>query len=515
VPQHKPPDKSQSIPSSKLVGFDSPERIPNRYMVVYKDDTELLEPLSAFDATQYRVTPDILPNTPEQISALTLALANHYAFNVEGKLGHIFSTKNGLRGFSVYNVAEGDLKDLAQDPRIKFIEPVIRTHAISTMNIQNAGAPNCLGDDCAPWDLDRIDQLSGIDGKYHYVSTGAGVTIWIMDSGISVTHTDFQGRAGNSIIQTIEPPDNGACTGVPPGIINIDNCGFQSQNLLAALDPYGHGTAVASAAAGHVYGVAKAASLVGIQVLSSQGQGNSEITAAAIDYVITYKGSGPNVMNVSFTAYGGSATIDAAANRALVAGITVVAGAGDRYVDACNNSPGDVPGVITVGGTGFANPPADSSFWHDAPDSASAYGSCVDILAPAVNVWAADNGNLYHVVGDPCSVPSGSTTGVCTFTGTSLSAPLVSGIAALYLQAHPTANPSTVRSELVFSAVSNIAIPGLPTGTTNLFASVWVPGNSTGVDPPGGGYPPFGGGVGISPKLIVPTIVNFLLLPRK
>jgi subtilisin family serine protease len=129
--------------------------------------------------------------------------------------------------------------------------------------------------------------------------------------------------------------------------------------------------------------------------------------------------------------------------------MTVVVDAGNQGQNACDNSPGDVAGAITVGGTDYSN--NVDSLWPQ-----SNFGPCVDILAPALYLWAADNGN-----GDgDCGVAPDSTTGVCAFSGTSVAAPLVAGIAALYLQNYPNAAPATVKS-VINSAAAQIPIVGV------------------------------------------------------
>jgi hypothetical protein len=68
----------------------------------------------------------------------------------------------------------------------------------------------------------------------------------------------------------------------------------------------------------------------------------------------------------------------------------------------------------------------------------------------------------------------------------------------------------------VQSSAAAIPISGIPagSGTLSLLASVWVPGNTTGAQPPGGGYPPAGGGfITLPPSLIVPIIGTVLLHP--
>ena len=164
--RRKPPDKSMSIPPSKLVNFDrTRDRVPDQYIVVYKDDTELAAQASESETGVYKVARDVSASTSEGTAALSMAFARQYGL----KVNRIYKTEDGLRGFALYGTSEGDLADFARDPRVKFVEPVLIAHFQTTMNIQSTGSPNCTDSicaphctagDCAPWDLDRIDQVS-------------------------------------------------------------------------------------------------------------------------------------------------------------------------------------------------------------------------------------------------------------------------------------------------------------------------------------------------------------------
>jgi hypothetical protein len=503
--RHKPPDKSMNIPLSKLVNFDRKiDRVPNQYIVIYRDDSEWATISAYVDATTFKVEPTISALTTDGTAALSLAFARRYGFT----LNRIYKTNDGLRGFVLSATNESDLMDLAQDPRIKFVEPVLIAHPQTTMNIQSTGAPNCTdsycapqckGGACVPWDLDRIDQVWSIDGLYHYVATGAGVTIWLADTGFQHDHVDFNGRT-----VALAGQNGNACTVDGNGNIT-DQCQFVPVTNSADYDPYGHGTLVASIAAGNTYGVAKRANIDVQQVCGNSAAAGEDCTtawiAAAIDFSIANRSSGPNILLSALTVIGTSAVFDASVNRALAIGMTVVVDAGNQGTNACDNSPGDVAGAITVGGTDYSN--NVDSLW-----SQSNFGPCVDILAPALYLWAADNGN-----GDgDCGVAQNSTTGVCAFSGTSVAAPLVAGIAALYLQNYPNASPAAVKSA-INSAAAQISIAGVTplSGTPSLMASVWVPGNTAGAEPPGGGFPPFGGGTVTLPSGIIMPIVNLVL----
>jgi subtilisin family serine protease len=126
----------------------------------------------------------------------------------------------------------------------------------------------------ATWGLDRIDQFSNtLDGNYSYSQTGQGVDIYVIDSGIIETHTEFIGRIPYH--------------GFAPGINNIYDC-------------HGHGTHVAGTAAGTTYGVAKSARIIPVRVFGCSGSGSYSDIESAIAWVISdHTSTTPAVANLS------------------------------------------------------------------------------------------------------------------------------------------------------------------------------------------------------------------------
>lgn len=264
------------------------------------------------------------------------------------------------------------------------------------------------------WGLDRIDQRSGPgDHRFHYTATGSGVTAYVLDTGIRLSHSDFGGRAvtGTDLV------DGGAAT-----------------------DCNGHGTHVAGTIGGRLRGVAKSVRLVAVRVLDCSGSGPVSRIVSGLDWVAgNHHNGSPAVANMSLGG-GPSTAVDAAVNGVINDGVTVTVAAGNDGGNACNGSPSRVPAALTVSAT-------DST---DTRPSWADYGSCVDLFAPGVKI----SSDWYS-----------SDTATKSLDGTSMASPHVAGVAALYLQTHTTASPSTVGSAITRAATASaVHNSGTPNG---------------------------------------------------
>jgi subtilisin family serine protease len=313
------------------------------------------------------------------------------------------SYDSAVNGFSVNGLSETEAKRLAADPAVA---KVVQNKKFSI---------NATQTDPPSWGLDRVDQTETAgDKKFTYPdSAGEGVTAYVIDTGVRVSHQDFGGRAAD-------------------GFDAIDNDS-------TAQDGNGHGTHVAGTIAGEAHGVAKKAKIVGVRVLDDNGSGTTEQVVAGIDWV-TKNHQGPSVANMSLGG-GADPALDEAVKKAIAAGVTFGVAAGNESSDAGQGSPSRVQEAITVA----------SSTEDDQQSSFSNFGSVVDLYAPGSEITSAWND---------------SDTGTKTISGTSMATPHVVGAAAVYLAAHPGATPDQIAQALVAGANSD-KISNPSAGTAN------------------------------------------------
>jgi subtilisin family serine protease len=374
-------------PADKFLKSQGANAIPDQYIVVLRDDIP---------------GPDV--------DSIGAELANRHG----GVMRQVY--RHALKGFSI-RLPEAAALALSHDPRVEYVEENGEVHlAVTQFN--------------APWGLDRIDQrTSQLSSTYTYSNTGAGVHVYVIDSGIFAAHTQFGGRAnGNGT--TFIADGNGT-----------NDC-------------LGHGTHVAGIVGGSTYGVAKSVTLHSVRVFNCAGGGaTDESIMAAVDWV-TANHIKPAVTNMSLRgpAHLG---IDDAVRGSIRAGVTYVVGAGNDNFDAANFSPARVAEALTVGATDR----------FDQEANFSNHGAVVDLYAPGVEIPSAWPNNVPAMPG--CTLTS-TTTNASTANcpGTSMATPHVAGAAALYLQTHASATPNEVGGVIRHTATTNL-IQNLGPGSPN------------------------------------------------
>jgi subtilisin family serine protease len=312
--------------------------------------------------------------------------------------------QHAMRGFAA-DLTPAQVSSLRSDPRVSTVEPDGVVQASSTQ-------------DGATWGLDRVDQRNlPLNKTYTYDTTASSVTVYVIDTGVRATHQDLAGR-------------------VALGYTSInDGRGTDDCN--------GHGTHVAGTVASTVHGVAKGVSIVPVRVLDCNGSGTWSGVIAGVDWITSRHTTGtPAVANMSLGG-GASASLDKAVRNSVAKGVVYSVAAGNDNKDACNYSPARVAEALTVASTTSS----------DARSSFSNFGTCVQLFAPGSSITSSWNS---------------SDTSTRTLNGTSMAAPHVAGVAALYLSARPTATPAEVRDAVLSGATTGV-VSGA-NGSPNLLA---------------------------------------------
>ncbi|KAK6523985.1 subtilisin-like serine protease [Orbilia ellipsospora] len=373
-------------PIHKVTNAGRPGTIADKYIVVLRKDLS--------DAA---------------VEAHTARIASIHADTARGLTGprsHGVENKFKFRSTGFQGYSGGfdatTLQQILQSPEVDYVEQ----DAIMKINTEQTDAT---------WGLDRISHktlASPYTYDYDESAAGNGVTVYVIDTGIRVTHKEFQDTTGKKTTSRA-------------------SWGFNAVDSSNS-DGNGHGTHCAGTIAGKTYGVSKKAKLVAVKVLSSSGSGSTSGVVKGMNWVAD--NATPNLSVASMSLGGGrSATIDSAVDAIFNHGITIVVAAGNENQDASNDSPAGAPNAITVGALDNTNTIASFSNW----------GPTVDVFAPGVNVLSSWG-------------TSDSATN--TISGTSMACPHVAGLAAYYISAQGSEGfaPSDVVDKITGAANSGI-----------------------------------------------------------
>ncbi|KAI0343541.1 hypothetical protein BDW22DRAFT_1355993 [Trametopsis cervina] len=388
------------------------------------------------------VSPALLTNHMNFVSSVHAQ--SQYAGDDAAGLRHVYDSH--VKGYAG-TFSESVVEAIRQMPEVDYVE---RDQIVRTLEFEvQGGVSTQVG---APWGLARVShrgRLSlGTFTKYLYDKQGGeGVDVYVIDTGINVDHVEFKGRA--SWGKT-----------VPTNDVDEDN--------------NGHGTHCAGTIASDKYGVAKAAHVIAVKVLGSNGSGSmsdvvagvlfasdsAKVKAEAAKAEFAQTGKTKHKGSVANMSLGGgkSRALDQAVNTAVEEGLHFAVAAGNDNRDACNYSPAAAEKAVTVG----------ASTIGDERAYFSNFGECVDVFAPGLQIK---------------STYIGSKTATTTMSGTSMASPHTAGMLAYLLSLYPSAqfNP-IVKPDLVpsysllsvpksFSSVYSLAHAALPSWMTTFVPS--------------------------------------------
>ena len=254
----------------------------------------------------------------------------------------------------------------------------------------------------APWHLQRLTQRRKLDSTwnpaYRYLDKVDKVNVYVLDTFVDCKHPQFQ-----------------------------NNCQRVFSNQYTVQNP--HGTHVAGLVSSTEFGVNKYAQIFSVEVLNDDGYGKWSKLIEGLGFVSRHANDRKQraVINISITGTP-SNVVDMVIKQLAIQGILTVVAAGNNNDNACYHSPARAPNAFTVAASNTKDQLASFSNW----------GECVDFIAP---------GDVIH------SLFPNKQTGY--MSGTSMAAPIVAGLASLFLSLEPELSVVELRKHLIAASTKN------------------------------------------------------------
>jgi len=337
--------------------------------------------------------------------------------------GKKMSIGQGFRAVHVTAEDEG-LKALLAHPDVDFVERNQIARAIAVTNATKKIGCTATQGEPLSWGQKRVTAESAGDVEAafaHNPSWGSGVNVYVLDTGVRITHEEFQGTA-----------EWGA---------NFAGGANQDAN--------GHGTHCAGTIAGKTYGVAKSAKIIAVKVLGDSGSGSYSGIISGVEWAAK---NGKGVANMSLGG-GYSAALNMAVNEAVKEGVIFSNAAGNSNANSCSFSPASAEDGVCVGSTELASRLGSQT---DSRSSFSNYGPCNHIFAPGSSIVAAY---------------AGSDSRYATLSGTSMAAPHVAGVLAIGMQEYPSYSSEQLKQWVIDTAMTDL-VQNAGSGSPNKFLHV-------------------------------------------